>query len=144
MVVVSDQPSIVIVEAKMHANAGLKDAVVGQVMLYYVTALTTEPRQILEGLRQAAKGLKRNGKLGLEQMLREQSIEETELLTWIESALEQAQSGGTSVRAVVATDDWDDKRDLRRLGKVVRFLTDRGIRLDVAQVAAGTIAWPLR
>jgi len=144
LVVVSNEPSIVIVEAKLHANPGLKDAVVGQVMLYYVTALTTEPRQILEGLRRAAKGLKRNGKLGLDQIMREKSIEETEVFTWIENALEQARTGGTSVRAVVATDDWDEKRDLRRLGKVVRFLAEHQIRLDVAQVAGGAVSWPLR
>jgi len=144
MVVVSDEPSIVIVEAKLHANAGLKDAVVGQIMLYYVTALTAEPRQILDGLRRAARGMKRNAKRGLDAIMREAAVEEAEVLGWIGSALAQARDGASSVRAVVVTDEWNEKRDMRRLGKIVRFLRERGISLDVAQVDGGAISWPLR
>jgi len=113
------------------------------VMLYYVTALTSEPLEILEGLRFAATRHKRNEKRGLEDLMRSHAVTETDLLDWIASAKGLALAGNATVRAVIATDAWDESRDERRLGKIVRFLSERRVRLDVAVVSDGTVTWPM-
>jgi hypothetical protein len=142
LVVVSDEPSVVIVEAKLHDNPALKDSVVGQVMLYYVTALTSEPHEILAGLRRAAERHKRNENRGFDELMREAAATEAEVLGWIAGAKELAMAGAPSVRAVIATDAWDESRDARRLGKIVSFLANRGIKLGVVVVADGIVTWP--
>jgi hypothetical protein len=133
LVVISDEPSVVVVEAKKRANGCFKANVAGQVLLYLVTAMTATVDETIDGLQKSARR-KRNGRSSLESLLKAANIKERQLRTRIEQARANTLAGADGFRAVIATDSWDESKDQKRIGKIVRFLVERGISVDILEV----------
>ncbi|MCC7178693.1 MAG: hypothetical protein IT177_09915 [Acidobacteria bacterium] len=132
LVVISDEPSVVVVEAKKRTNHSFKANVAGQLLLYLVTAMTATVDERIEGLRKSR--WKRNGAPSLESLLERAGINEGQLRDWIEGARASTRGGADGFRAVIATDAWNERSDLKRIGRIVRFLGERGIAVDILEV----------
>jgi hypothetical protein len=126
LLVVTDEPSILLIEAKFRTSRDAKDKVVGQLMLYLAHLDKCGAAKISSAFHNAL-AYRRPHDNGLWDGI-EPSV--TEIDGWIRAATAPEQQKGR-VRAIIALDEWKPDADEARLGLAVNYLADRGISISV-------------
>jgi hypothetical protein len=131
LVVVTDEPSILLIEAKHRDCREAKDKVLGQVILYYAHLVRSSGDEIAAAVVRSAS-YKPNQRHGFWFGAPRQSSEPTltELEEWIDSAT-STQLRSDRLRPLIALDTWDAKSDDQRLLMAAQFLSERGVPVSI-------------
>jgi len=134
LLIISDEPSLILVEAKKASNVELKHASAGQLLLYYAHALKASVKNLqIELVRVAAKKWQRG--VGLDKICEKAGVTREQVFKWLKDAKHRAHSRAhrnlRTIRAFVAVNSWNEKRDGVRLGKIIRLLQKYGLPFGV-------------
>jgi len=142
LAVFTDEPGLLLIEAKFRRNADAKDKVLGQLVFYFAHALECSSDEVIRALRRAATH-KANQKDGYwnGQPRRPDEPMLDEIDRWIHKCMSRELR--PEVRALIALDTWSNDRDDKRLLVPLRMLQQRGLPVAMA-LSTGEITNPFK
>jgi hypothetical protein len=141
LTVVTDEPSILLIEAKLHKNPDAKDKVLGQLVFYLAHALECSPDAMVHAVKRAATH-KANKKPrywnGEPRRPTEPGCDEVE--EWIRGATRHSHRE-THIRGLIALDSWSQTHDDKRLLVPLAMLLKHGLPVSLV-LASGEFISP--
>lgn len=121
LLIVSDEPSLILVEAKKSNSPLFKHASAGQLLLYYAHALKTSVKELQSELVRVATKKWQKG-VGLDKICQKAGVTREQVFEWLKDAKHQVHRKPRTIRAFVAVNSWNEKQDGMRLGRIIRLL----------------------